>query len=238
MEIMYSDLSKKIAVITGASRGIGRQIAKDMLACGTKVYAIARASNDLSSLEKQSKEKNQSLITLETDLKDGQQIEKISQKIENVDILIHNAAYFKSSLLEDTNIETWEAHIQLNLNAPFLLTKSLWSKLKECPSKEASIVFISSLAGVIHKEKFPATSAYVSTKMGLVGFCEAIASEGKTLGIRANCISPGSVDTQMLRKTFPDMKADFTTKNVSNMVLYMASSISKPISGSNIIVQV
>ena len=235
---MYTDLSKKFAVVTGASRGIGRRIAEELLNYGAVLYAIARASEDLSSLEDRAKERGQKIIKLEADLKDIKQIEGISNSIENVDILVHNAACFQSALIEDMSIENWEGHIQLNLTAPFLLTKALWHKLKRCPSKEASIVFISSLAGVIHKEKFPGTSAYVATKMGLVGFCEAMASEGRSFGIRANCISPGSVDTEMLRKAFPDMKADFTVKNISNMVLYMASSISKPISGSNIIVQI
>ena len=235
---MYTDLSEKFAVVTGASRGIGRCIAEECLNYGATLYAIARASDDLSSLGRQAKKRGQKIITLETDLKDVQQIEDLSHSIENVDILIHNAAFFQSALIQDMSIENWEEHIRLNLTAPFLLTRVLWDRLKKCPSKEASIVFISSLGGVIHKEKFPGTSAYVATKMGLVGFCEALASEGRPFGIRVNCVSPGSVDTEMLRKTFPDMKADFTVKNISNMVLYMASSISKPISGSNIIVQV
>ena len=72
--------------------------------------------------------------------------------------------------------------------------------------------------------------------MGLVGLCEVFAVEGKKFNIRANSISPGAVETKMLRDAFPTMKADFMPQDIADIVLYYASQVSSPITGTNVIV--
>ena len=232
--ITYPDLKNKKALVTGASKGIGHEICMLFLQNNMEVYGLARSSEAMLDLEL----KYTNFRGITADLSNNESIEQAVVNIPNLDILVHNAGYFNGALLQDMSLKNWEQHIQINLTAPFLLTKLLWEKLSKCKPNMGSIIFISSLAGVHHKEKFPTTTAYTASKMGLVGFMEVIASEGKHYNIRANCISPGSVNTEMLQKAFPNMKADFTTTNIANSVAYFASSISEPITGTNFVISI
>ncbi len=232
---MFEDIKNKSVLVTGVSRGIGQAVSKIFQAQGACVYGVSRSievpqENNISNgLGK--------FVPLKADLLIEEEIYKVASKIDQLDVIVHNAAFFKPSTLTKLTKKEWDQHIMLNLTTPFLLTQALWNKLKKPMGSEASIVFISSLAGVQNKEKFPGTSAYVSAKMGLVGLCEVIAVEGREFNIRANVISPGSVETKMLRDAFPTMKADFKPQEIARMVLYYASEISSPITGTNIIVQ-
>ena len=241
-EEMFADIKNKSALVTGTSRGIGKAISTILQDKGARVYGVSRSEKETIKINSPkmkdgTSETRGTFIPLQADLSQEQEIQQVASKIDTIDILVHNAAYFQLTPFEQLTRDQWEQHIMLNLTTPFLLTRALWDKLKKPSGAESSIVFISSLAGVQNKEKFPETSAYVASKMGLVGLSEAIAVEGKAFNIRSNSISPGAVNTPMLQSAFPSMKADFNPQEIARMVLYYASSSSSPITGTNIIIQ-
>jgi NAD(P)-dependent dehydrogenase (short-subunit alcohol dehydrogenase family) len=101
-------------------------------------------------------------------------------------------------------------------------------------SGEGRIVNIASLSGVYATEKFPGLAAYNVSKYGVVGLTEAIAAEGKQDGISAICISPGAVDTEMLRRANPDLRPGVTPDQVAELILALLDSPLAPASGANI----
>ena len=238
-----NDLKGKYVLVTGASRGIGQAVAGSFLKHGAQVCGVSRDLAKLKEVKSSIESKGLSQGSgnfdfIEADLADPKDIQRIAEHTSQIDILVHNAAFFECLVLDKMTQEVWDRHIQVNLTAPFLLTKLLWNKLKKPQGKESAIIFISSLAGVQNKQKFPGSSAYSASKMGLIGLCEVLALEGKEFNIRANTISPGAVETKMLRDAFPNMKADFTPQNIADMVLYYASEISQPVTGTNVHVSI
>ena len=154
--MLLNDLEKKHVLVTGASRGIGQAVAESFLEQGAYVYGVARSLSALNDIKKNTVAKEYDHFNLiPADLYLTQDIQKIADQLSQIDILIHNAAFFDCKLIEDISQENWNKHIQVNLTAPFLLTKLLWEKLKKTQDKESTIVFVSSLAGVQNKEKFP-----------------------------------------------------------------------------------
>ena len=230
--ILYPDLNNKTAIITGVSRGIGYETCIQLLENNVTVYGISRTEATLLDIEK----RYPNFIPIISDLTKDTPI--ILTSLPKIDILIHNAGFFEGYSIENMPLEIWNYHLNINLTVPFKLTQVLWDKLKNENNESSSIIFISSLAGVSNKEKFATTAAYTASKMGLVGLMEVIATEGKPHNIRANCISPGAVNTEMLRAAFPNMKADFSPNNITQAILYFASNISAPITGTNFVISV
>ncbi|NBX81882.1 SDR family NAD(P)-dependent oxidoreductase, partial [bacterium] len=124
--------------------------------------------------------------------------------------------------------------IRINLTGTFLCAQEFFRCAKEKPGKR-SIVNISSLAGIRGTEKFPGLSSYVASKFGVVGLTEALAVEGKALGVRVNCIAPGAVDTEMLRKAAPQLKADAMPADIAKIVVFLSDpEQSGVVSGSTV----
>jgi NAD(P)-dependent dehydrogenase (short-subunit alcohol dehydrogenase family) len=96
------------------------------------------------------------------------------------------------------------------------------------------IVNIASLSGVYGTEKFPGLTAYNASKYGVIGLTEAIAVEGKGVGVSAICVSPGAVDTQMLRRANPELRPGMTPDQVANLIVALLDSALVPASGANI----
>lgn len=228
------DFAGKTVLVTGASRGIGYQVALDLANDGASVIALARSADALQRLQQAAPENT--IRSMALDLTDSSVLEDFCGSIKQLDGLVHNAAYFQPNLIKDMSVALFEKHLHLNATIPFLLTKKLWNALSV--SDNSSIVTIASLAAVANVEKFPTAAAYTASKMALVGLAEVIAAEGKEYGIRCNSVSPGSVDTEMLRNAYPEMIADFTVEQISNQVRFFLSEASYPVTGTNVVVKV
>jgi NAD(P)-dependent dehydrogenase (short-subunit alcohol dehydrogenase family) len=132
--------------------------------------------------------------------------------------------------LTDVTADDWDAQIGSNLRGAFLCSREAFRLMRE---RGGSIVFVSSLSGVAGAEKFPGMSAYVAAKSGLAGFTEALAVEGRPFQIRVNAISPGAVDTPMLRIAGVGGPA-LRPADVARLIVWLASSESAPLSGGNL----
>ncbi len=183
----------KIALVTGASRGIGRVAAELLRARGARVMAVSRSEEDLASLDMESVAAD--LGTLEGCTL---AVESTVQRLGPVDILVCNhgigSAHEKVIWKQDT--ATWAETMRVNLDGPFYLSRLVMPQMVE--RKSGRLVFTSSTAGQIAEE---AGSAYTSSKHGLLGLMRSAALEGGPYNITSNGVLPGWVRTSMAERS-------------------------------------
>lgn len=224
---MNGQLKDKNIVITGASRGIGFATAKLLLEEGARVFCYSRTMGKLQELSSHG-----GMVFYPCDFSSLESIEKILPTLpSNLDGLVINAAYFERKLVQELSLSLWQSHLQVNLNHAFIFVQAAWQALAQA---RGSIVLVSSLAGMSFVEKFAGASAYTASKMALTGLGEVIAAEGRDLGIRCNILCPGAVDTEMLRRVYPDFKPNFRAQDIARHILFWLSPLSAPATGNTI----
>ena len=200
----------RTAVVTGGSGGIGRAVVAELRGRGWEVVSLSRREG--------------------CDVSDEAQVRRAFERIESLDALINGAAQLiKRPILELTAAD-WDAQIEAGLRGAFLCSREAFRLMR---NSGGSIVMVSSLSGVQGAEKFPGMAAYVAAKSGLAGLTEALAVEGRPLGIRVNAISPGAVDTPMLRIAGVEGPR-LQPAEVARIIVWLASPESAPLSGSNL----
>ena len=207
---MNIDLTGKIALITGASGGIGRTIAKRLSSMGMHLVITGRNDEKLEILKKEIEKLGTKVHKIVTDISahdtPKQLIRETIQIFGKLDILVNNAGYAISKPMEETSVEEWDQSIAVNARAPFFLCKEARPYLRKSPS--ATIVNISSVVGRLG---YVNQAAYAASKHALMGFTKVLAKELQPLGIRIHTIAPGGVDTDMVRTTRSDI-------DVSNLI--------------------
>jgi NAD(P)-dependent dehydrogenase (short-subunit alcohol dehydrogenase family) len=132
----------------------------------------------------------------------------------------------------ETSWDIWNETLGVNLTGSFLCCRAAFTVMRA--AGEGRIVNIASLSGIYATEKFPGLAAYNVSKYGVIGLTEAIAVEGRQHCISAICVSPGAVDTQMLRRANPDLRPGLTPDDVAVLILGLLDSPLAPASGANI----
>lgn len=190
----------KIAIVTGASRGIGFEICKALASEGHRVIAVARSKEPLQQLNEDFPD---NIEAKPTDLTESSDIEQLASfigtKYERADILINNAGALVNKPFLELTMEDWEKMININLYAAVELVKQLVPIFSE----EAHIVNISSMGGYQGSAKFPGLSAYSVAKGALSVLSECLAVELSEKKIRSNALCLGAVKTEMLEEAFP-----------------------------------
>ena len=180
----------KEVVITGASSGIGQAISQEFSAQGWKTHLLARNIDKLKSVQKTLP--NESEI-YSVDLSDVKSIENVVRELEerkaNISAIVNNAGIFKATRFDLEPQDSWTWHFATNLFGPVQLTRLLWPHLLK---NKGSITNISSTLGL---RPIAHTGAYSASKAAMDNWTQTLALEGGSHGIRANCISPGLVDT-------------------------------------------
>ncbi|MGH3401770.1 MAG: SDR family oxidoreductase, partial [Streptosporangiaceae bacterium] len=146
--------------------------------------------------------------------------------------LVCAAGVLTSVPFADTTTAIWNQTLAVNLTGAFLCCRAAFTAMQ--PAGEGRIVTIASLSGVYATEKFPGLAAYNVSKYGVVGLTEAVAVEGRPHGISAICVSPGAVDTEMLRRANPDLRPGLTPADVAELIVALLDSPLAPASGANI----
>ena len=189
-------LSGKIAIVTGAGKGIGREAALAIAAEGATVVAVARTQADLDETVKMIEDNGGSAISLSRDLTDGEQVQSmvdtVIEKYGKIDILVNNAGGYPKEIYNkiwEWSEEQWDQIIKTNLRIPFLcINKVVPEMIKQHSGK---IVSVSSRMGRIASQM----GAYAVAKAGIVTMTKTTAIQTKEHGIQCNAVAPGIVDT-------------------------------------------
>ena len=142
------------------------------------------------------------------------------------------AATLRSTPFADLTPEIWSEALEVNLTGSFLCCRAAFNAMRR--AGEGRIITLGSLSGVYATEKFPGLAAYNVSKYGVIGLTEAIAAEGREQGISAVCISPGAVDTKMLREANPTLRPRLTPADVAELIVALLDSPLEAASGANI----
>ena len=199
-----SSLKNKTALITGASRGIGKAIALKLSSEGVRIIACASSKQNLKQTISEIQSKNGTVTSLACDLAQAGQVKRLAQEALQVygqiDILINNAGTSIKKSFDQSTDEEWKHLFAVNAMAPFILCRECLPSLKN--SEAASIIQIGSV--VAHKG-YEGQSLYSASKHALLGFTKALAEEVKSLNIRVHAINPGGVYTDMVKSMRPDL---------------------------------
>jgi len=237
---MPDALEKKVAIVTGASRGIGAATAHLFAQEGARVVLASRNEAELSKVaEEVNRQWGQSqALAVPTDVSDETQVKHLFEitkaNFGPLDILVNNAGVVEVRDFVAMDLETWEKVINTNLRGSFLCSREAFCQMITA-GKGGAIVNMTSLGGVRGPEKFKGLSAYVVSKYGVLGLSDILAVEGKSYNIRVNSIAPGAVDTSMLKKAAPFLKTKTGPHDVAKTILFLADDRqSGHISGANI----
>ena len=217
-------MTKPIAIITGASTGIGKELAVE-LSNDYFVYLISRNIENLNKTKAIIHNKNNDCEVISVDISDEESVKKIHNKIsnkDNIELLINNAgvAIFKD--ISNTTVNDWDQTINVNLRGSFLITKLLIENFKS--QKSGKIVFINSGAGL---KPFKNSSAYVASKYGLRGFASALREELREYNVKVISAFPGAVNTPLWdNKNIEDIRGDMM--NVKDLCKTIIHSINAP----------
>jgi NAD(P)-dependent dehydrogenase (short-subunit alcohol dehydrogenase family) len=228
-------LAGRVAIVTGASRGIGAATAEAIAAAGAHVILAARDSEALAAIVQRIQAAGGQATSVPTDVSKAGEVERLFAAVGEtgrLDALVCAAGVLTPALFAETTSAIWEETLGVNLTGSFLCCRAAFTTMRTAGT--GRIVNIASLSGVYATEKFPGLTAYNVSKYGVIGLTEAIAVEGRPHGISAICVSPGAVDTQMLRQANPELRPGLTPGDVAQLILALLDSPLAPASGANI----
>ncbi|MCA1553435.1 MAG: SDR family oxidoreductase [Chloroflexi bacterium] len=218
-------LANKVAIVTGASQGLGRGIAQAFAREGAQVVVAARSVERLRLLpDSVSADSGGSMLVVPTDVTDEAQVQNLfaqtMQTFGRLDILVNNAAFLGGAPLDELTTEMWNHAVAVNLTAPFLCTRAALRIMKQQQSGR-----IINVASISAQRVRPNSAPYSATKHALWGLTQVTALEGREHGIVCSCIYPGNIRTES--RSVPD--SDFnrepmmSVEEVAEAVLFMAS---------------
>ncbi|PCR90651.1 3-oxoacyl-ACP reductase family protein [Natrinema ejinorense] len=196
-------LTDRTCLVTGSSRGIGREIAFELARCGANVAVNYRSSDAKArDVTERIEENGESAIPVQADVSDPTEVERMAADIREefgaIDVLVNNAGITVDRTFEEMTYEDWQAVIDVNLHGTFNCTKAFYEDIKT--SDHGRLINISSVVG---QQGNYGQANYATSKGGLFAFTRTLALELASHGSTANCVAPGFTETDML-ETVPD----------------------------------
>ena len=214
----------KVALVTGAGRGIGKAVALSLAKLGCRVVLAARTSVELEKVKLEIQNAKGVAIAVPTDLTRDEDIDKLVRESQRefgaVDILINNAGWGKRASVVRAKIEDWDQTLRVNLRAPMILAQKFLPAM--IAKGEGAVINIGSVSG---KSGEADGAAYSASKFGLIGFTESLFEEVREQGIKIAVILPGFVDTPMIPPVkHLDRSKMIQADDVAQAVLYILNA--------------
>ena len=244
------DLKDKVAIVTGARRGMGRTHALVLAKAGAKVVVADISLEDCQKVVEEIEKNGGEAIAVKCDVSKKEEVEEMVketvEKFGKVDILVNNAGICQFKPFLELNEEEWDRTLDINLKGYFLCAQAVAKEMTK--QKSGVIVNIASVAMGQQGIGMPNIVHYCASKGGIVGMTEALAVELASYNIRVNAISPGMIETPMIDpiKADPKVKKAMLTRvplrrvgnpeEVSNLVLFLVSDASSYITGSTVVI--
>jgi 3-oxoacyl-[acyl-carrier protein] reductase len=240
---MRIDLSGKVAIVTGGSRGIGHAIARALAAVGAKVAILAR--DGAKAQEAAHALANGAARGYACDVADATQVETtitaVDRDFGQIDVLVNNAGTTRDNLLFRIGEDDWDTVIDTNLKGAFLVTKHAARGMIK--RRWGRIVNISSVVGISGNK---GQSNYTASKAGLIGFTKTVSKELASRNVLVNAVAPGFIDTELTRAIHGDARAALLAaiplgrlgqgSDVAAAVLFLASDFASYITGQVLVV--
>ena len=238
-------LEKRLAIVTGGARGIGRAVVLELLKQGREVAALDLNADQLGELEKVVKEAGYNVITKCLDITDTGKLTETLKELADahggVGILVNNAGITRDKLMMQMDEADYDILMNVNLRAAFMATKIVLRSMIR--NKFGRIINLSSVAGVMGQA---GSTNYAASKAGLIGMTKSIVREAAKKNVTANCIAPGFIMTEMT-DVLPDMVKDAakatipakkfgTVEDVAKAIAFLASDDTGYVTGQVIAV--
>ncbi len=230
----------KIALVTGASRGIGRAIAEKLIACGATVIGTATSENGAKAISEYLGNKGKGFVLNVTEI---DSIEKfladVRAEFGEIDILVNNAGITRDNLLMRMKDDEWQDIIDTNLSSVFRLSKAVMRAMMK--KRYGRIITIGSVVGTMGNA---GQANYAAAKAGVIGFSKSLAREVASRGITVNVVAPGFIETDMTRALTEDQRAGILSqvpanrlgdaKEIASAVAFLASDEAGYITGETL----
>jgi NAD(P)-dependent dehydrogenase (short-subunit alcohol dehydrogenase family) len=230
-------LDGKVAVVTGASRGIGLAIAELLAGAGARVAICSRANDaagekrlaDAAETIGRAAPAGAPIVSLRCDVAQFADVRRLHATVDKElgvpDVLVNNAGITLRKRLDETSEDEWDRVVDANLKSVFNVTRVFLPQMREL--RRGRIINIASISG---RQGTARLSAYCAAKHGVVGLTRALAEETRDVAIQVNAICPGSVDTDMLAGS--DFPARMSSGDIANLALYLAAYAPPAITGA------
>jgi 3-oxoacyl-[acyl-carrier protein] reductase len=237
---LTTDLSGQIALVTGASRGLGRAIAQGLARCGARVACVARSADKLAETVSLITAAGGAAQAFSCDVTSGESVQKLVESLAEewggLQILVNNAGITRDTLLPRMQDDQWDEVINTNLRGTFLFTRAATRPMMS--ARYGRIVNIASVSGLMGN---PGQANYSASKAGMIGFTRTVARELASRNITVNALAPGFIETEMtqalgdalqdeVKKRVPAKRLG-RPEEVADAVLYLASRAASYVTG-------
>ena len=224
---MNGSLAGKTAIVTGGGRGIGLAAAEALTRAGARVTVFGRTGSDLEAAVRA----GAAALAVAGDVAREEDVARLVAAHEAAlgpcDLLVNNAGFLERGLVEELAPAAWRRQLEVNLTGAFLCARAVVPGMKR--RGRGRIVNVASISGTIGSER---ASAYNASKWGLIGLTKCLAEELRAHGVQCLSVSPGSVDTAMLKKTpFPPQ---MTAAEVAQVIAWAAGAAPDAMTGANL----
>ena len=218
------------AVVTGASRGIGRAIALRLAEAGAHVALWSRSGDELAAVAREIASTGGHARAFVVDVSDPSAVTRAADEVRTtmpaVRTVVNNAGAVLRKQTASITDDEWRAVMAINADGTFYVTRAFLGELTQSGGR---IINIASRAG---REGTPLLASYCAAKHAVVGFTRALAEELRAAKVSVNAICPGSVDTAMLREGLPDARPDMTPDDIARTALWLACDAPAALTGS------
>lgn len=239
------DLTGRVALVTGASRGIGRAIAVRLAACGASVAGVARSLEGLEATLKAIREAGGTAEGFAADVASAEDVQRVVDEVEakfqRIDVLVNNAGVTRDGLVLRMEDKAWDEVIDTNLKGTFLFCRAVGALMMR--ARFGRIVNISSVSGLMGN---PGQANYSASKAGVIGFSKTVARELASRGITVNVVAPGFITTDMTDVLPEKVKAEVRERipvrrlgnpeDIADLVCYLAGPAASYVTGQVIAV--